>query len=93
MRFEIEKQVNELTKQVWGFSEMGVKLYLGDYVLLKREDTRKRKYRVIEKYDRLDSRHNTITEDQVPFGDELKKQAYDEFIKNVEVLKWSERKY
>jgi hypothetical protein len=36
-------------------------------------------------------RGNTITEIEVPFTDELKAEALNQFVSTIKILKWSER--
>jgi hypothetical protein len=88
----IEKQVNELTKEVWGFTVIDRIIYLDSYHVMTRESTRARKYRSIKQYERIKSRDNTLTENEVPFTDELRQEVLNEYFKTLKCLKWSERK-
>lgn len=88
---EIIKQVDELTIERWEFSFIGLNLYLNTYSLEKKESKKHRTYKAIKKYDRLWRRDNTITEEEVPFTDEIKQEALNKFMLGIKVLKWSER--
>ena len=87
----IQKQIDELTEERFEFYQTENKLYLDKYFVSKRESTRKRNYHPIVRYDRLRERDNTITEDQVPFTDEIKAQAIKQYVDSIKCLKWSER--
>ena len=87
----VEKQIDELTEERFEFYQTENKLYLDKYFVSKRESTRKRNYRILVRYDRLRERDNTITEDQVPFTDEIKAQAIKQYVDSIKCLKWSER--
>ena len=87
----IERVKDELTKETWDFTLIRDTLFLNGYQLLKRENTRRRKYSAIKKYDRLQSRNSTIEESQVPFTDEIKKEALDRYFETIDVRRWSER--
>jgi hypothetical protein len=87
----IEKQIDELTIERFEFYQTENKLYLDKYFIMKRENTRKRNYNTVVRYDRLRERDNTITEAEVPFTDEIKTQAINQFTNSIKCLKWSER--
>ena len=89
----IEKQIDELNKEIWDFTVIDRNIYLNGYYLMKRESKRHRKYIDIKKYDRLMGRDSTITESEVPFTDDLKNEVLEEYFKTVKCLRWSERKY
>lgn len=88
---EIVKQIDELTQEVWNFCFINGNLYLDSYFIKKRENNKKRVYRCIKNYDRIYSRNNNITEDEVPLPEEIKQEALRLFTSSIKVLKWSER--
>jgi hypothetical protein len=87
----IERKKDELTKETWDFTLIRDTLFLNGYELLKRESTRKLKYTAVQKYDRLQKRNSTIQESQVPFSDEIKKEALKTYFETIDVRRWSER--
>ena len=89
----IEKQIDKLNKEVWDFIVIDNNIYLNVYDLMKRESTRHRKYTSLKKYDRLTQRDSNLKENEVPFTDEIRKEALNEYFKSVKCLKWSERNY
>lgn len=88
---QIEKQIDDLTFERWSFTFMHGAIFLDAYHLLQKENKRKRNFKVIKQYDRIMDRANTITEIEVPFTDELKAEALNQFVSTIKVLKWSER--
>ena len=87
----IERVKDELTKECWGFTLIRETLFLNEYQLLKRESTRKRKYVTVKRYDRLQSRNSNIEESEVPFTNEIKKEALERYFETIDVRRWSER--
>ena len=87
----LEKKIDDLTIEVWGFYINGNTIYLDYYTLFQKESKRKRTFKPIKYYSRLRNRESTITESEVPFTDEIKKDALDKYIETLRVLKWSER--
>ena len=87
----IERTKDELTKETWNFTLIRETLFLNGYQLLKRESTRKRKYIAVKKYDRLQRRDSTIEESEVPFTEEIKKEALQRYFETIDVRRWSER--
>jgi len=89
----VEKRIDELTVETFGFCQIDNKIYLDRYYIKKREDTRKRNYVTDRKhfYNRLDQRDSTLTEAQVPLTDEIKAQAIKQYVDSIKCLKWSER--
>lgn len=87
----IERIKDELTKEVWDFTLIRETLFLNGYQLQKRESTRKRKYNAIKKYDRLQGRNSNIEESEVPFTDEIKKEALHKYFETIDCRRWSER--
>jgi hypothetical protein len=88
---EIEKQIDDLTFERWRFSFMYGTIFLDGYCLLQKESKRHKNFRVLKQYDRIMGRSNTIVESEVPFTDELKAEALNQFFSTIKVLKWSER--
>ena len=87
----IERVKDELTKEVWDFTLISKTLFLNGYQLLKRESTRKQKYKTVKNYDRLQSRNSNIEESEVPFNSEIKKEALQRYFETIDVRRWSER--
>jgi len=87
----IEKEIDELTLERWGFMHIDNTIYLHSYVVLGKDSKRSRKYKVLKEYDRLRSRYSTISELEVPLTEELKLEVLNEFMKGILVKKWSER--
>lgn len=88
---EIEKQIDELTLERWRFSFIDRNIYLESYYVLQKESKRYRNYRILKKYERLSKRDSNTEESEVPFTDELKAEALNQFVSTIKVLKWSER--
>ena len=88
---EIEKQIDELTIERWRFSFIDRNIYLESYYVLQKESKRHRNYRTLKKYERLSKRDSNIEEVDVPFTNELKQEALNQFVSKIKVLKWSER--
>ena len=88
---EIEKQIDDLTFERWRFTFMYGTIFLDGYCLLQKESKRHRNFRVLKQYDRIMGRNNTIVESEVPFTDELKAEALNQFVSTIKVRKWSER--
>ena len=90
---ELRKQIDDLTIEVWRFNDIDRHLYLDAYALMKRESKRHRKYKYELRYERLSGRDSNITENDVPFTDDIRKEALEIYYSKIECLKWSERKY
>lgn len=88
----IERRIDELTIERWGFYCTQDRIYLDSYCLLKKESKKDKKYRVIKSYDRLRERDSTLKESEVPFNEAIKTEAFNRFVSGVKVLRWSERK-
>ena len=88
---EIEKQIDELTHERWRFSFINRNIYLESYYVLQKESKMHRNYQILKKYERLSKRDSNIEESEVPFTDELKAEALNQFVSTIKVLKWSER--
>lgn len=88
----IEIKIDDLNKEVYRFWEHEQNLILDSYYLCLRESKRKRNWEYLKIYERLSGRISNITENEVPFTDEIKKLALDEYIKLLKVKTWSEYK-
>lgn len=91
IKMEIEKQIDELTHERWRFSFINRNIYLESYYVLQKESKMHRNYQILKKYERLSKRDSNIEESEVPFTDELKAEALNQFVSTIKVLKWSER--
>lgn len=87
---EVTKQVDELTIERWSFYFMYNKLFLDRYCLMHKESKRERTYKVIGRYNRLSRRDSSIGEIEVPLPEDVKQEAFNKFISEIKVLKWSE---
>lgn len=85
---KITKKIDELTFEEWYFIIIDNKLVLNGYYIIKKV---KRKLNTIIRYDRILSRHNNISENDIPFTDELKAEALNLYASSIKVIKWSER--
>lgn len=89
----IEKQIDELTKEQFRFHIFNSSfLVLDSYHLLSRENTRKRDWNSLKRYERLSDRNSNITLQEVPLTEELKIEALQEHIKTLKVMTWEEYK-
>lgn len=88
----IEIKIDDLNKEVYRFWENGTTLVLDSYYLLSRENKKKQKWSYLKVYERILSRGTNTLESEVPFTDEIKKLALDEYIKLLSVKTWSEYK-
>jgi len=81
---------DDLTQEVFSFWVSDTKLFLDTYSLQKR-GTKYKKFVAEKYYSRLSGRDSNLTENEVPFTEEIKKQAIDRFVSQLTCLKWSER--
>lgn len=88
----IEKQIDELNKEVFRFWINGNLIILDAYYLFSRENTRKRKYKAIKRYDRLHERDSNITLEEVPLTEEVREWSLSEYVKSLKVITWTEYK-
>lgn len=88
----IEKQIDELTKEQFGFWVNNNVIILDSYFLLRRENTRKRTWNSLKKYERLSSRNSNITLQEVPLTEEIRNEVLQEYIKTLKVMTWEEYK-
>jgi len=87
----VERIKDELTKEIWYFTLIRETLFLDGYQLLKKDSTRMRKYSTVKVYNRLMKRESTMEESEVPFTDEIKKEALQKYFETIDVCRWSER--
>ncbi len=87
----IEVKPTELEKIVYDFWLDGTNFILDRYEVYNRETT-KHKYVRKVKYDRCSHRDNNITEAEIEIPQEIKDKVIADFIKHLQVIKWSERK-
>ena len=94
-KMEIEIKINDLQKEVYTFYISNTCIFLNTYSLLIRENKRKRTYRKLKGYDRLNKRESNMEEDDVILTDEFKNYVLDYYIKEIiskmSVKKWSDR--
>ena len=88
---EIIKQIDELNFQKWRFHLIGNTLVLSEYQLLQKESKRHRTFKTLQQYDRIQTRANTILEENVPLSKELKTEVLNKYMSTIKVIKWSER--
>jgi hypothetical protein len=88
----IEKQIDELNKEQFMFTVFNNVLVFESYFLLSRENTRKRNWNILKRYERLSSRYTTIALEQVPLTEEIKNEVLQEYIKTLKVMTWAEYK-
>ena len=50
-------------------------------------------YKVVKKYSRLDEKKSNITENEIPFNDNIKTEILNQFFSTIKVIKWSERNF
>ena len=88
----IEKQIDELTKENYKFWVKDNIIILDSYSLSSRENTKKRNYNFLKRYERLMDRSSSITVEEVPFTEEIKTEVLQEYIKTLKVMTWVEYK-
>lgn len=86
------KQIDELTREEFDFYQTNNVLILDSYRYSTRENTRKRSYTPIKRYERLSHRSSNITLQEVPLTEEVKKQVLEEYFKTLKVMTWEEYK-
>jgi len=89
---KIEINIDDLNQEVYSFWENGRILVLDSYVLLNRENKRNKKWKIVKLYSRLSDRRSNIIESEVPFTEEIRQMALEEFIKTLTIQTWSEYK-
>jgi hypothetical protein len=88
----IRKEISPLKIQEWRFTLIDYKLVLDRYDVLQKESTRHKYFKSISKYDRLNRRNSGLNDWDVPLSEELKKEALENFVSRISVIKWSEFK-
>ena len=91
MDLKIEKQIDELNIEKWTFYVQENKIYLDTYYRLTKETKKKRNYKTVCFYNRLRVKESSISESEVPFSEEFKKEVIEKFTSQLKVLKWSEK--
>lgn len=90
MRIEVKRKVLNVT-QKWIFgaplSSEPATLYLDEYTLAVVSPSQ-RNPRVIDKYDRILTRDNTLKTERVPLPDDVMEDARKQFIKMITIKKW-----
>lgn len=86
------KQIDELTREEFDFYQTNNTLILDSYRYSTRENTRKRSYTSIKRYERLRNRNSNITLQEVPLTEEIKTEVLQEYIKTLKVMTWEEYK-
>jgi len=87
-----EKQIDELTKEQFSFWVKDNIIILDSYYLLSRENTRKRSWNRVKKYERLSGRDSNTPVQEVPLTEEIRNEAKLAFIRTLEVMTWEEYK-
>ncbi len=88
---EIIKDKSELEYERWSFYFMDNKILLDTYCVFKKETKKHKSFKCVDFYNRLNERDSSIKESEVPFYDEIKKEALDLFVSKLSVRLWSER--
>lgn len=88
---EVINKIDDLTREIYGFCIINNYIVLNTYTLQKKESTKKRTYHNIKTYDRLLKRNSNMDESEVVLNDHIKEQALNSYIKNIKVIKWSEK--
>ena len=92
--FKYKKTISPLEEWSWDFYYNDGVLWLDNFAKWKKESTR-HKFKRVENswYSRLKHRESEIKADQVPLDDEVKKEIMAEYVKNLTVQLWPEKKY
>jgi hypothetical protein len=88
---QVIRKIDELTIEEWIFSFINGNIILNSYQLKQRQDKAQRKYRTIKNFNRFFGRDSNIEELNVPFPDDVKKEALEQFVSDIKVLKWGDR--
>lgn len=85
-----KKTISENKYELWRFIYLFDTIFLDSYAIFERQSKR-HKYRQTKSYSRLNVRYCSIAEKDVPLTDEIKQEAFNEFISKIKVIKWSEK--
>lgn len=90
---EVVREIDELTKETWSFIfiDSYSALVLNTHSLSKRASTRHRKYKDLENFNRIMGRENTLTEEEVPFPEDVEAEALEKFFDTIRCIKWKDR--
>ena len=88
---KIEKKVDELISEIYIFLFINGSIFLDEYYLVKKDNLKSRKFKILKKYNRTSRRDNTINENDIFLSVELKKEVLDLFVSKIKVLKWTEK--
>ena len=86
----LDINTGDMTKVTYNFYFLDGVIYLDSYHKWEKP-TKRSGYKNKGFYDRLRERDSDIKESEVPFHEEIKKQALEEFTSRITVKKWSER--
>jgi hypothetical protein len=89
----MEHKTDDLNKETWSFyfDDMRNILYLDSYIVWHRETTRKRNWDIVRQYRRIGRRRdyqNSIELAEVPFTDDIKREALADFASKITVKTW-----
>ena len=87
----LKKLISDNTYDEYKFYISDNIIYLDEYRRKTIKEGIKRTYIVAEFYDRLSTRKSNIQESDVPFDDDIRKEAIDKYCSTIVCKKWSER--
>lgn len=88
---ELKKVISDNTYDEYEFYISDNIIYLDEYRRKTIKEGSKRTYIVTKLYDRITTRNNTITENDIPFDDDIRKEAVEKYCSTIVCKKWSER--
>ena len=77
-----------LTVETWRFCVIDTRIILDDYRKVVRQSRRHKNGTVTGHYNRLSARESTLTETNVPWSDEIAKEALNLFVQTLRVGRW-----
>lgn len=87
----IALQKDELTKEVFNFRFIESNIILETYTIWAKA-TKRSSEKVVNFYNKANTRDSTILECNVPLTPEIREQAFQQFVSKVKVLTWAEYK-
>jgi hypothetical protein len=87
----ITKKITELSKEVFCFNFVNGNLILYSYTIYEKATVRS-SYKPTKFYNKISERYSTIKESEVPLTIEVRNLAYEDFIKGIKVLTYTELK-
>jgi len=90
MRVEIVKEVNRHLRQTWMFHIFDLNIVFIKYKV-EQKPPRKRKWTIIELWDKYGRRHDTMIEEPV-VQEHIKREALEKVQNMLKVLTWEEWK-